>query len=276
VKSSALSTWITVATVLAGVVLTGYLFYTMRERESRRTPGQDRVAATPKDVTKAPSSLPPQLLPGRALVGGIDRPASDVVLPDSGSHAPKQVPLKPEGPAPIIPADANEQVAMVHAALVSGEHPERYSSSIVSHSFDAAAFKADPPKYAAEYAKTVEPGRVFATAQPADGVAPLKSVGQRYHRLVQGESVRLTVKAVANAPVTFTSFGTGQFTNLLSSITVVAGDDGQATATFTATSGTKKHVKILAASPLLAEQCAFTVSVQLPENTLASNSKKTL
>ena len=172
--------------------------------------------------------------------------------------------MKPEGAPPVVKSDVNEQVKMVHEAMKTGEHPERYSSFVVNRSFDEKAFKANPEQYANEYAKIVEPGRVFAPAQPAEGTKALRSVGGRIQRVQQGESVRLAVAALPNAPVTFTSFGMGQFENLLSSTTVVADAEGKAQATFTATSGTKNEVKVLAASPVLTEQVAFTVAVRLP------------
>ena len=157
------------------------------------------------------------------------------------------VPLKPEGAPPVVAPDANEQVKQVHEALLSKENPERLSSFVVNPSFDEAAFKANPAQYAAEYAKIVEPGRVFAPAQPGPDTPVLRSTGDRIHRVQQGESVRLSVIAVPHAPISFTSFGMGQFENLLSNVTVVADAQGKAEASFTASSGTKNEVKILAA-----------------------------
>jgi hypothetical protein len=72
------------------------------------------------------------------------------------------------------------------------------------------------------------------------------------------------VAAKTNFPVTFNSFGFGQFENKLTSITVVADKEGLAVAPFTATSGTKNNINVLAASPLMAEQVKFVVSVKLP------------
>ena len=196
-------------------------------------------------------------------MGGVARPATDVKKAGDSQMA-MTVPLKPEGAPPVVAPDANEQVKQVHEALLSKENPERLSSFVVKPSFDEAEFKANPVQYAAEYAKIVEPGRVFAPAQPGPSTPVLRSTGDRIHRVQQGESVRLSVIAVPHAPISFTSFGMGQFENLLSSVTVVADAQGKAEASFTASSGTKNEVKILAASPLLTEQVAFTVSVRLP------------
>ena len=159
-------------------------------------------------------------------------------------------------------------------ALKTGKNPERYSSFIVPKSFDAEAFAKDPENYAKQYASVVEPGRVFAPAQPDDSVPVLRVDGDRHHRVTQGESVRLVAIATSFAPVTFLSSSYGQFENLLTSITVVADRNGRAVATFTATSGTKHNVNILAASPVLAEQIKFTVSVELPAGKVAENTTR--
>jgi len=63
------------------------------------------------------------------------------------------------------------------------------------------------------------------------------------------------------APVTFTSFDCGAFSNLLTSITVTADTDGVATATFLATPGTLNETNILAASPLCSGQVNFSVTI---------------
>ena len=86
--------------------------------------------------------------------------------------------------------------------------------------------------------------------------------------------MRSVAIATSFAPVTFLSSSYGQFENLLTSITVVADRNGRAVATFTATSGTKHNVNILAASPVLAEQIKFTVSVELPAGKVAENTTR--
>jgi hypothetical protein len=205
-------------------------------------------------------------------MGGVARPSTDVR--SDRAQSPKEPLLKREGGYPKVALDANPQVAQVAEALKSGKNPERYSSLIVPKNFDADAFAKDPEKYAKEYASIVEPGRVFAPAQPGDSVPVLRVDGDRHHRVTQGESVRLVAVATPFAPVSFTSTGLGQFENLLTTITVVADQTGKAVAPFTATSGTKHNVKILAASPVMAEQIKFTVSVELPPNIVAQNTAR--
>ena len=237
-----------------------------------------RIASTPKAIVKEDTSKTIEPVPQEKLpkdwvkMGGVARPATDVR--SDKSNTPKEPLLKREGAYPKVALDANPQVAQVAQALKSGKNPERYSSLIVPKSFDAEAFANDPEKYAKEYASIVEPGRVYAPAQPGDSVPVLRVDGDRHHRVTQGESVRLGVLATPFAPVSFTSTGLGQFENLLTAITVVADQNGKAVAPFTATSGTKHNVNILAASPVLAEQIKFTVSVELPAGKVAENTTR--
>ena len=110
----------------------------------------------------------------------------------------------------------------------------------------------------------VEPSRVFGSKQPGPGVKPILARSARFHRVKQGESVRLQVQVTPKSPVAFTSFNLGSFENNLTSITVAAGEDGLAEAVFTASRGTIDDIPILAASPETSGQIAFTVNVQVP------------
>ena len=201
----------------------------------------------------------------RVIVGGIKRPSSDVVI----NREPKRreqvgTKKKIQGHSPFLTADTNAQVALVATALKTREHPERFSSFVIPSSFNKSDFDKEPEVYAKEYAKIVEPGRVFAPASPASGTKAIVAKSSRYHRVRQGETVRLSVKAIPSAPVTFTSFDLGQFENQLTSTTVVAEADGVASANFTASGGTINKVSILAASPVTTGQVQFTVAVTVP------------
>ena len=249
--------------VIGGLVLVAGLAFWQFSRKTEPVISVKQQSNAASHVELPATATNPSIPKDWVTLGGVARPATDVKK-SGDSQMAMTVPLKPEGAPPVVAPDANEQVKQVHEALLSKKNPERLSSFVFKPSFDEAAFKANPAKYAAEYAKIVEPGRVFAPAQPSPSTPVLRSTGDRIHRVQQGESVRLSVIAVPNAPISFTSFGMGQFENLLSSVTVVADAQGKAEASFTASSGTKNEVKILAASPLLTEQVAFTVSVRLP------------
>lgn len=226
---------------------------------------KNRSDSTPSDqsvnnanATEVASSVDE---PGQLVVGGISRPATDVKLPTTESNSQKrEVPEVRQGFSPAVTPNANSQVEGLAQALRTREKPNQFSSFAPPEPFDVESYKANPEAYIA----TVEPGRVYAPAQPADGVPVINAVGKRFHRLRQGESVRLRVSALAGAPVSFSSSRLGQFENQLTSITVRAGDDGVAEATFTASGGTIDEVPILAASPMASGQVSFTLLVSVP------------
>ena len=160
-----------------------------------------------------------------------------------------------------VPLDANPMVASVAEAMKTGSHPERLSSMIVPAPFDPKSYAADPQKYL----NTVEPGRVWQPAQPGFRIMQALAVSPLTSEVLQGEAVPLRVKAIPNAPVTFTSFDLGAFSNRLTSITVAADKEGIATAQFVGTPGTYNDVNILAASPVTSGQVKFVVTVVVPK-----------
>jgi hypothetical protein len=199
---------------------------------------------------------------GWEMVGGIARPKFDVVAYLTPAADDDPPPQKREGAAPEPVRTETEQVKQVHDALYDDERPERRSSLVVPTDFDNERFKTDSV-YADKYVNTVEPGRVFASAQPSEEVKAIGSNGTRYHRVLQGQAVRLQVVVPPNSPVTFTSFRFGQFSNKLTSITVPADESGIASADFTATSGTLDRVNVMAASPMTSGQVDFAIDVRL-------------
>ena len=214
-----------------------------------------------QDTAQRSATSPPS---GLSEFGGVLRPRTDV--PRSSLLDPvSERPVKPQGFSPAIESNTNQSVALVGDALRTRGNPERFSSFVVSDNFEINRFRASPSEYAAEYARTVEPGRVFSPAQPAEGTTVLRRIGQRRHDVRQGEAVRLLVQATPNAPVTFSSQGLGQFDNLLTSITVIAdATTGKAEAIFRATGGTVDLIGVLAASPVTSGQVRFTLNVKVP------------
>lgn len=187
---------------------------------------------------------------GRAVVG--EQPVREID-PDSmialvGANEP-------------IARDANPMVASVAEALRSGDHPERLSAMVVPAEFDQRAFNENPNAYL----NTVEPGRVWQPAQPREGVPQARAISPEHVEVLQGEPIALKVQAVPGAPVTFTSFDLGAFSNRLTSITVAADQEGIAVANYTGTPGTFNENNILAASPLTSGQVRFSVFVVVPK-----------
>jgi hypothetical protein len=221
--------------------------------------------ATIRDTNVNPYSVKQNNAPNRSTDnwvgnGGSKRLPTDVKLEEGQTVNQPPVAMAPQGYSPPLDPNTNPQVATVFAALKDRTEPSKFSSFAEAKHFDRKAFEKDPQSYL----DTVEPARVFSPAQPGEGVTALQPKGSRFHRVKQGETVRLAVQAVAGAPVTFTSFDLGRFENKLSSVTVRAGDDGIAQANFTASGGTIDIVKILAAGPLTTGQVAFNVHVTVP------------
>jgi hypothetical protein len=200
------------------------------------------------------------------VLGNKDAHKTDVKSAKSADG--KKVLMRDAGALPAIPGNANPQVKAVVEAVRDKNHPERLSVLASPKAFDAAAYKADP----SSYLNTTEPGRVFQTAQPGEGVPVLKRVSADYSRVTQGESVMLRVKANPNDPISFTTFDCGCFDNKLTSITVKANDKGEAVARLTTTPGVYNDIHILAGSPLAAGQVRFVVNVSLPEGLAKSQS----
>jgi len=165
-------------------------------------------------------------------------------------------------PAWTAVAEPAADDAAVRAAAAdpakSGGHPERRSPLIALPKFDAAAYH----RNRAVYCAIVEPGRVYQSATPGTSVPQLLPVSPTGVTIPALGSTPLRVKAVADAPVTFTSEGGGAFSNGLSSITVQADKQGRAEATYTATDGTFAIAAILVGSPLVAGQVTFAVVIE--------------
>ena len=178
----------------------------------------------------------------------------------TSSISPALQALYGEGPVQPVSGNANPQVASVVEAARTGQYPERLSPWIIPVSFDKAAYQQDPRAYL----DIVEPGRVYATAEPSKDVPVLKPAGRRFFHIKQNETIELAVRSLPGAPVTFTSFDMGAFENGVTSMSVAADDRGVARVRFIAVAGTIADVSILAGSPLASGQVKFTVSIESP------------
>jgi hypothetical protein len=143
------------------------------------------------------------------------------------------------GRTPAIDGNANANVRSVVAAVNGGGQVERLTPLLAPKAYDHQRFLADPKAYL----DVVEPGRVYQTAQPGEGVPQLSLVDRGYVSIPQGGSTTLRVQSAPNSAVTFTSFDCGAFSNRLTSITVQADAAGIAAAEFIGTPGTINDVK---------------------------------
>lgn len=202
------------------------------------------------------------VLDERIVVGGIPRMPSDVSLGDRSLSEQPTIVKKRQGFSEPVDPEANASVVQLAAALEDRTDPAAFSSFAPPSKFDLEKYRENPE----EYLTKIEPSRVFAPAQPGEDVPVIRSDGKRFHRLKQGESVRLRVDAkTAGAPIAFSSGSLGTFENKLTSITVAADDQGIAEAVFTASGGTIDLVRVLAASPMASGQVEFTIDVAVPE-----------
>ncbi len=212
---------------------------------------------------EVPSRQMPVKIDRDALVevGGVRRPMSDITR-SPGIESDRRNPdiVKLFGEVPSQAKDANPAVQSAYEAIQDGKNPERISPVFLPADFVLAQYEEDPEAYLNRH----EPGRVFQSAQPGEGVPVLELVGEQQHMINQGESVRLSVKTLPNMPVTFASFDIGTFDNGLASVTVAADDAGVAKASFTGSRGKVGEVNILAASPVATERIHFNVFVIPP------------
>lgn len=252
------------ALIAIGVVVAGLSVWRFRYTPAPVAVKGSTIAEEPHGETNSLESVPAKstLLPnGWKLFGGVARPSTDVRVSFQDDNKARKKIYKLEGPSPKLAFDTNQETAQIAEALSGDRETSTLSSSVVPDSFDKERFQDNKEQYAIEYAKIIEPGRVFAAAKPGEGVPVIHADGALLHRVNQGERVRLVVNAAPGVPVAFTSMRLGSFSNQLSSITVVADRNGQAETTFTASSGTIAEIPILAASPVTSGQVRFVVSV---------------
>ncbi len=246
---------------LGTLIAASVMIFREPARKSDKTASEEAAAAASEEPLKK----------GFVRIGGVQRPETDVESKyrDSKSLGEATELNLSYGNTPLVKSDANPQAASVAEALATKTHPERLTPAILPAAFDRESYQKDPRAYI----NTIEPGRVFQSAQPGQGVFPLRTLTPRLVEIVQGQSVPLRVRVQPGAPVTFTSFDLGQFENQLNSITVRADDRGIATARFTGSPGTINDVNILAASPLNSGQAKFVVNISLPRPAGAADTK---
>jgi len=164
-----------------------------------------------------------------------------------GGSAYRQGAERSAGSVASIGTADNAGVRSVREASQGKTHPERLSPLIPAHPFDKAAFEADPQAYL----DVVEPGRCFQTLQSPGPDSVYLQAGASTVKASEGAPVALFVKGAPLAPVTFTAFGPGQFTeNTLGSISVRGNAEGYAFVHFAAPRGFAGRIPVLVGSPL--------------------------
>lgn len=200
-------------------------------------------------------SAPPSAAPSSPA----NRPEAPTALPAPvrGAPAPSAAQRDPVGTVQGVPSGLNPQVASVASALQQHDHPERLSALVQPRAFDAAAYAADPVRYANE----VVPGRALQSAAPAPNVPVLMPLVPTQMTITQDQQTILRVKSQPGSAITFTSFDLGRFGNSLVSQTVVTDASGVGSVSFTAGPGTIDGVHVLAGSPGASGQVLFDIMV---------------
>ena len=135
---------------------------------------------------------------------------------------------------------------------------------------EPAASKPLSPEIARQLA-TVDPERVFQTAEAKPGVPALTIIGPSEQRIQALGSVELKVQAAPNAPVTFATADGGVFANQAASITVLADEAGIAKAVMHAPNGTVDDVPVTIGSPAASGTVTAIVHVLYPGSPLANS-----
>lgn len=203
-----------------------------------------------------------------ALVGGLTACASSGRTESASSSAVSETantPTTPVGDAAAAPASSADHVAQaVVTRIVTVEEVTRAKrASAVAHphdhrNFNRAQYVADPDRYLSQVAG----GRIYEVSNPAADVDALAPAGARGFSVPTNGEATLAARTEPGMPVTFTSFGLGEFpASGLQSISVAADEHGVARAQFRVTPGTVGSCLVTAGSPVRANTLNFLISI---------------
>ncbi len=161
-------------------------------------------------------------------------------------------PAPAEAAGPIKPRVVSvEEIA--RAKLGSGAAHEHDHKN-----FNRAAYLADPAGYLGQIAGS----RIYDVANPAAGLAALAPDGPSGFSVETNTEATLAARTEPGMPVTFTSFGLGQFpASGMQTVTVAADDQGIARTQFLVTPGTVGSCLITAGSPVVSSTTQFLISI---------------
>ncbi len=238
------------------------------EREKERLAELEAKQLTDKQAASKALGTPEEEL---VLVGGVWRHKRDVAFGEKAEGQAKAPSVdevrgrRKAGVAGALKGDENAQVAGLMAELQGQDEAARArvtSTRVKPEPFNREQFLSDPDTYV----QRIRPARVYDPAQPGPDVTPLEALTTPFQSILQGEQINFRVKADPGMPVAFYTPQVGTFDNLLSSITVVADEEGIATAAYRAGPGSQGLTDVLAASPVHSGQLQFRVIVELPES----------
>ena len=231
---------------VAAVIAVGGVGWLMFDSASTVTsaPASDQTTTKPASAAAAP------LAPGSTTA------TSAATATSAPAASSSSIPSRP----PSLRPEASANAASIAEASRTGKFPERLSPLMAPKTFDPAAFAANPQAYL----DVIEPGRVFQSAAPGAQVPVLQAKATNSFSIPVGGSCTLAVITAAKSPVTFTAFDLGTFSNSLTSITVQANDQGEASTVYHASGGVIANAQVLAGSPGASGQVQFHIFVSTP------------
>lgn len=260
--------WVLVAFVCIGLVIGANV---MRQGQETDPVVGPEIATLEDTVEQRPPVETPSLAEALGVseddmveVGGVKRPKRDLSTVKINQDAERRrylASLPKVGNAPSVADDENPTAAKLAKEMLESKGLRRYSSALAkTEPFDRAMYLADPESYL----KLTRPGRVFQAAAPGKGVSQLESSSPMYLEILQGDSVFLEAKVEPGMPVTFHTQQLGEFSNRLKTISVAASAEGLAKTKYTAVSGVKGSVRIMASSPVHSGRLVYMVNVSVP------------
>lgn len=157
-----------------------------------------------------------------------------------------------------VKAPTDQQPVLVPSHLTGGKQGSKPNPKLYYAGFDHAAYMADPKAYLSQ----VVGGRCWEVANPSPDVEILAPKGPTGFSAPTNGEVELVAATDPGMPVTFTSFGLGEFPATgLQSASVAADADGLARAVFRITPGTVGSCVITAGSPARAGTIQFLIAV---------------
>ena len=238
---------------VAAVIAVGGVGWLMFDSASMATSASAPDQATTKP---APTAAAPFASGSTTATSAASATSSSATATTAPAASASSMPSRP----PSLRPDASANAASIAEASRTGKFPERLSPLMAPKAFDPAAFAANPQKYL----DVIEPSRVFQSAAPGAQVPVLQAKAINSFSIPVGGSCTLAVITAAKAPVTFSAFDLGTFSNSLTSITVQANDHGEASTVYHASGGVIANAQVLAGSPGASGQVQFHIFVSTP------------
>lgn len=168
----------------------------------------------------------------------------------------------PGGPAAVPAAPLVGDVVVTRVVAVE-EIARAKRASAVPHphdhrNFNRAQYVADPARYLSQVAGS----RIYEVSNPAADVDALAPAGARGFSIPTNGEATLAAQTEPGMPVTFTTFGLGEFpASGLQSVSVAADEQGIARTQFRVTPGTVGTCLVTAGSPVRANTLNFLITI---------------